>query len=122
PFTGNWEYALDNAIFTSPPTLQWSGAALVGSDGKLLGIGSLILREVAPGETVPGNMFIPVDVLRGVLPDLVKQGHRAGPARPWLGINADEAAGRLFVTRVSPDGPADKAGITAGDIILAVGG
>ena len=121
-FTGSWEYLLERAIFTSPPSLNWSGAALIDKNGALLGIGSLILRD-ATGEDphVPGNMFVPIDLLRPILPELVKSGRRSGPARPWLGVNADEVQGRLLVTRVSPDGPADLAGLHAGDIILAVG-
>ncbi|MEO5699050.1 MAG: S1C family serine protease [Casimicrobiaceae bacterium] len=122
PFTGSWEYALDNAIFTAPPASRWSGAGLFGSDGRLLGIGSLVVRDVIKGDaTLPGNMFVPIDVLKPVLDDLVRAGRRAGPARPWLGISADEVQGRLFVTRVSPEGPAAKAGISTGDIILGVG-
>ncbi len=119
-FTGNWEYLLDQAIFTTPPTLNWSGAALVDRDGRLLGVGSLIVREALAGdERLPGNMFVPIDALKPILEDLVKTGRRAGPPRPWLGVSADEQQGRLFVSRVSPDGPGDKAGIQVGDIILA---
>lgn len=122
-FTGNWEYLLDRAIFTSPPSLNWSGAALVDKDGALLGIGSLILRDATETDPhVPGNMFVPIDLLKPILSDLVKSGRRAGPARPWIGVNADEVQGRLLVTRVSPESPADRAGVHAGDIILAVGG
>jgi S1-C subfamily serine protease len=121
-FTGSWEYLLERAIFTSPPSLNWSGAALVDKDGALLGVGSLILRDASQADPhVPGNMFVPIDLLKPILPDLVKSGRRAGPARPWLGVNADEVQGRLLVTRVSPEGPADRAGVQAGDIILAVG-
>ena len=94
PFTGNWEYRLDYALFTSPPTADWSGAALIDGDGKLLGIGSLIVREATDGDTkLPGNVFVPIDLLKPILADLVRQGHRAGPARPWLGVTADEIAG-----------------------------
>jgi len=123
PFTGNWEYLLDDAIYTSPPTLNWSGAALIGKDGSLLGVGSLILRDATDADPhVPGNMFVPIDLLKPILSDLVRTGHRPGPARPWLGVAADEVQGRLLVARVSPEGPADQAGVRRGDIILAVGG
>ncbi len=121
-FTGNWEYALDQALYTSPPTLDWSGAGLFDRDGKLLGVGSLIVRNAADDESrVPGNVFVPIDLLKPILADLVKSGRRAGPARPWLGVAADELQGRLVVTRVSADGPAEQAGLKPGDIILAVG-
>jgi serine protease Do len=120
-FSGNWEYQLDSALYTSPPMMNWSGAALIDRDGKLLGIGSLIVREATDGDPkLPGNMFVPIDLLKPILADMIKNGHRAGPARPWLGVAADEVQGRLFVTRVSPEGPADRAGMKAGDIILAV--
>jgi serine protease Do len=123
PFSGSWEYLLDHAIYTAPPALNWSGAALIGRDGSLLGVGSLIVREAAEGDIhLPGNMFIPVEELKPILADLVKNGRRAGPARPWLGVSAEEVQGRLIVSRVSPEGPADRAGVQSGDIILAVGG
>jgi S1-C subfamily serine protease len=123
-FTGNWEYMLDTAIFTSPPALNWSGAALINKDMKLVGVGSLIVREASTvGETVvPGNMFVPIDALKPILADLVNTGRPAGAARPWLGVATDEVQGRLIVSRVSPDGPGDLAGIRVGDIILGVGG
>ncbi len=122
-FTASWEYMLDQAIFTAPPTPNWSGAALIDREGRLLGIGSLVVREALGSDLgIPGNMFVPINLLKPVLADMVKTGRRAGPARPWLGLAADEQQGRLFVTRVSPEGPGDAAGIKAGDIILAVDG
>ncbi|MBK7331067.1 MAG: serine protease [Betaproteobacteria bacterium] len=123
PFTGSWEYMLDEALWTSPPTSAWSGAGLIDRDGKLVGVGSLIVRDATGDEArLPGNLFVPIDALKAVLAELVADGRRKGPARPWLGVAADEVQGRLIVSRVSPDSPADEAGVEAGDIILGVAG
>ncbi len=122
PFSGNWEYTLDQALYTSPPMMNWSGAALFDRDGKLVGVGSLIVREANDEEPrIPGNVFVPIDLLKPILADLERTGRRAGPPRPWLGVAAEEISGRLVVARVSEGGPADRAGIKAGDIILGVG-
>jgi S1-C subfamily serine protease len=122
-FAGSWEYLLDEALFTAPPHPAWSGAALISREGKLVGVGSLIVGDaVGAGEKMPGNMFVPIDRLPPILADLIATGRRAGPARPWLGLNTEEAHGRLFVSRVTPGGPADKSGIRRGDVILAVKG
>ena len=57
-FAGNWEYLIDNAIFTTPPHPAWSGSALINRDGKLVGIGSLIVGDANGKEDgTPGNML-----------------------------------------------------------------
>jgi len=122
-FVGNWEYLLDEAIYTSPPHPSWSGAALINRDGKLIGVGSLIVGDAAgTKENNPGNVFVPIDRLAPILGDLLTEGRPAGPGRPWLGMNADDMHGRLMVGRVTPGGPADKAGIQRGDVIISVNG
>jgi S1-C subfamily serine protease len=122
-FAGSWEYMLDDALFTSPPHPAWSGAALINREGKLVGIGSLIVGDaVGGGDKTPGNMFVPIDRLPPILADLIATGRIPGPGRPWLGLNAEELRGRLFVSRVTPGGPADKAGVKRGDVIVGVKG
>lgn len=123
PFSGSWEYQLDSAIYTYPPVENWSGAALIGAKGELLGIGSLIVGDAGgAGTQSPGNMFVPTDLLKPILEDLIAKGRAPGPLRPWLGLNAEELRGRLFVVRVSPEGPAERAGVKGGDIVIGVGG
>ncbi len=122
-FAGNWEYMLDEALFTAPPHPAWSGAALINREGKLVGVGSLIVGDAGGGsDKTPGNMFVPIDRLLPVLGDLISDGRVAGPGRPWLGVNTDELRGRLFVSRVTPGGPADKAGLKRGDVVVGVNG
>ncbi len=122
-FAGNWEYMLDEAIFTAPPNPTWSGAALINHDGKLVGVGSLIVGDASgKGDSMRGNMFVPIDRLPPILGDLITAGHPLQPAHPWLGLNTDDVDGRLVVSRVTPGAPAEKAGMRRGDIIVGVNG
>jgi serine protease Do len=122
-FAGNWEYLLNDAIFTAPPHPTWSGAALLNHEGKLVGIGSLVVGDASgKGDHMPGNMFVPTDLLQPILGDLLVNGRPTGPGRPWIGVNTDELRGHLMVTSVTPEGPADKAGLKRGDMILGVNG
>jgi S1-C subfamily serine protease len=122
-FAGSWEYLLDEAIFTSPPHPLWSGAALISREGKLAGIGSLMVSDTSgKADGVPGNMFVPIDLLPPILADLIAGGRPLAGNRPWLGVNADDVRGRLQVSRVTPGGPGEKAGIRRGDVIVGVNG
>lgn len=120
-FAGYWEYLLDDAIYTSPPHPEFGGAALIGRDGQLLGIGSIFTQLVVSGVgSLPCNMFVPIDLLKPILPDLIATGRSREPSKPWLGLSAEEAHGRVFVLRVRSEGPAAEAGLQPNDIILAV--
>jgi len=119
-FAGYWEYLLDVALFTQPPHPEWSGAALLDNDGRLIGIGSLFIQEADDDEVRKGNMFVPIDVLTPILDDLVATGRAARPARPWLGMYASEDNHRLVVGGLAHGGPAERAGVRQGDAIIAV--
>ena len=122
-FAGYWEYLIDEAIFTAPPYANFGGAALIGRDGRLLGIGSLFTQVIIQGlGSISSNMFVPIDLLNPILSDLKTLGRSRKASRPWLGINSEEAHGRVFITRTTSDGPAERAGLQPGDLILAVGG
>src|SRR3954471_3874135 len=121
-FAGYWEYVLDEALFTAPAHPQWGGAALIGADGKLLGIGSLLVQEKIDAGTIQGNMIVPVDILAPILDDLVKIGRPSRPPRPWLGLYVTEAGPPLVCRGLAPDVPADKAGIKVGDAVLEEAG
>jgi S1-C subfamily serine protease len=120
-FVGYWEYLLEDAIYTSPAYSNFGGAALIGRDGQLLGIGSLFTQLMVPGfASIPCNVFVPIDFLTPILSDLKMKGRPGKALKPWLGINAEEAHGRVFITRVTPGSPAEKAGLKSGDLILSV--
>lgn len=121
-FTGWWEYMIEDAIFTAPPRYEHSGAALVDAGGRLVGIASLWVSDaIEQGVAFPGNMFVPIDILKPLLEDLVTMGRRRGGARPWLGLYSEEVEGHVVVTRVLPDAPAHRAGVRRGDVILGIG-
>lgn len=122
-FAGYWEYLLEDAIFTAPPRADFGGAALIDASGRLVGIGSLVVNDAGQqGRPIPGNMFVPINQLKPILGDLLANGRRSDPPRPWLGLTLEEHRGRVFVTRVTPDGPAAGAGIEPDDMILGVSG
>ena len=122
-FTGWWEYMIEDAIFTAPPRFEHSGAALLDADGRLVGVGSLWVSDTLEiGAAFPGNMFVPIDLLKPLLEDLLATGRRREAPRPWLGLYSEEIEGHLVVTRVLPGSPAARAGLSRGDVILGVSG
>ena len=121
-FAGYWEYVLDEAVFTAPAHPQWGGAALIGADGRLAGIGSLLVQEKIDAGTIQGNMIVPIDLLEPILEDMLKRGQPDRPPRAWLGLYVAESGKQLVVAGLAPGGPAERAGVRVGDAVLEVGG
>ena len=121
-FAGWWEYYLEKPIYTYPMTQSWAGTPLLNSYGEIIGIGSLYVQESVLGVQSPGNLFVPVNILKPILSDLLKNGRRTKQINPYMGINSEESNGKVYITRVSENGPAARAGILSKDIILSVNG
>ncbi len=121
-FAGYWEYVLDEAIFTYPAHPNWGGTGLINSAGELIGIGSLQVERAREGENEHLNMVVPIDTLKPVLDDLRKFGRANRPARPWLGLYSTEIEDKIVVVGVAPKGPAARAELKTGDVVLSVKG
>ncbi|HUC63754.1 MAG TPA: S1C family serine protease [Alphaproteobacteria bacterium] len=122
-FAGYWEYVLDEALFTTPAHPQWGGAALVGPEGKLIGIGSLLVQGATEtGEQIDANMVVPIDLLEPIYQDLMRLGRADRPARPWLGMYTTEGREGPTIVSLTRGGPASKAEVHPGDRVLAVAG
>src|SRR6201996_3984280 len=121
-FAGYWEYLLDEALFPHPAHPNWGGAGLISSRGELIGIGSLQLERERDGKSEHVNMIVPIDLLKPVIDDLRKFGRVNKPARPWLGMFSAEIENKIVVVGISAKGPAARAELKAGDVILAVAG
>jgi S1-C subfamily serine protease len=122
-FAGYWEYVLDEAIFTAPAHPNWGGAAMIGPGGDLLGIASLqVPRQVHGEQVVPLNMIVPIDLLSPILGELCEKGVSPGAARPWLGLYAAESHRSVIIIGCAKGGPAHRAGLNEGDIVVEVAG
>jgi len=121
-FAGYWEYVLDEAIFTYPAHPNWGGTGLISSKGELIGIGSLQLERAREGKNEHLNMIVPIDLLPPILDDLRKFGRVNKPARPWLGLYSTEVEDKIVAVGIAPKGPAARAELRTGDVILAVKG
>jgi S1-C subfamily serine protease len=121
-FAGYWEYVLDAALFTYPAHPNWGGTGLINSAGELIGIGSLQVERAREGENEHLNMVVPIDYLKPILDDLRKFGRANTPVRPWLGLYSTEIEDKIVVVGIAPKGPAARAELKTGDVVLAVKG
>jgi S1-C subfamily serine protease len=123
PYSGYWEYHLENALFTRPLRTDHAGAGLFNDRGELLGIGSLLVIESpAEYERGPGNLFVPIDLLKPVYDELLQQGRSSASRRAWLGVNCLQGADGVGIAFVSADSPAEAAGLQQGDAIRRIDG
>jgi len=107
-----------------------SGGALINAYGELVGINTAIYTKSGGSEGI--GFAIPAHVAQRTMKDISKYG---STIRGWLGIEVQEATPELLaslklpsalagllVTGIFPDGPAEQAGLIAGDIIVGING
>jgi S1-C subfamily serine protease len=122
-FAGYWEYVLDEAIFTAPAHPNWGGTGVIGMNGELLGIGSLQLEQAREvGQNQHLNMIVPIDLLKPILDDFLTIGRANRPPRPWLGLYATEVEDKVVIVGLADNGPAQRANLRTGDLVISVGG
>jgi len=122
-FAGYWEYLLEDALFTAPAHPLWGGAGLIDANGRLIGIGSLLVQQMdEDGQARDANMVVPIDLLPPILDDLLSYGQVQRPPRPWLGLFSAEHEGGIVVVSLADDGPAAIAGVRPGDVVAGIGG
>ena len=116
PFDAYWEYRLESAIQSSAINPGFGGGPLFDTRGRLVGITSLNL-----GQMGRLSLAIPVHLFSDHREDLLRFGRVPGrDRRAWIGVYAEPTAGGVAVAGLVPDGPAARAGVREGDLIVAV--
>jgi putative serine protease PepD len=121
---------LADAIQTSAPINPGnSGGALVNTSGQVIGIPTLAAATSADGGQAQGIGFaIPANTARDVALQLIRSGHVTSTDRAAIGVQVTTVTspeGRpagAGIVAVTGGGPADRAGLRAGDTITAIGG
>jgi S1-C subfamily serine protease len=116
PFDAYCEYRLESAIQFSAINPGFGCGPLFDNRGRLLGITSLSLGQVGRF-----SLAVPIHLFSDDRQELLRFGRVPGRARrAWVGIYAEPAAAGVVVSGLVPDGPADRAGIQEGDVVVAV--
>jgi putative serine protease PepD len=117
--------AIANAVQTSAPINPGnSGGALVDIEGRLIGIPTLAAGSPVGGAAAGIGFAIPSDTVRDIATQIVRTGKIVNSGRAYLGVGVGDTIGGegVYVSSVAPGGPAAKAGIKPGDVIVSVGG
>jgi S1-C subfamily serine protease len=115
---------LPSVIQTSAPINPGnSGGALVDSTGAVIGIPTLAAEDPEMGGAADGIGFaISSNIVRSIAEQLIDHGSIARSSQPWLGVELRTATEGVVVASVAPEGPAQRGGLQAGDVIVSIAG
>ena len=113
-------FQIDAVIQTDAPINPGnSGGPLLDADGRVIGVNS----QIATGGTSQGNVGIGFAVPANTVADVIPRLERGEAIRrAYLGLSTAEGNGGAVVREATAGGPAARAGVRAGDVIVAVGG
>jgi S1-C subfamily serine protease len=120
---------LVDAIQTSAPINPGnSGGALVNTDGQVIGIPTLAAAGTQGSQAQGIGFAIPSNTARDIAAQLIKSGHVTSTGRAAIGAQVasvsvpDGSASGAGIVAVTTGGPADRAGLRPGDVIVAADG
>jgi putative serine protease PepD len=100
-----------------------SGGALVDIQGRVIGIPTLAATDPELGGSAPGIGFaIPSNLVKDIAGQIVTYGKVVNSHRAYLGATVGQATNGIYVGSLTTGGPAAKAGMHVGDLIVSVDG
>jgi S1-C subfamily serine protease len=118
PFDAYWEYCLDRALICTAMNPGLGGGPMFDLKGRMTGVTSLNLGEVGKF-----SLAIPVEHFVDHREELLRYGRRVSrPSRAWLGMYSYPLRDHIVIAGLVPGSPGEKAGLKAGDVILAIDG
>jgi S1-C subfamily serine protease len=113
-----WEYRLERALMCSAMNPGLGGGPMFDMKGRMVGVVSLNLGEVGKF-----SLAIPVDHYLEHQAELLRYGRRVSrPSRAWIGMYSYPLRDHMVLAGLLPGGPGEKAGLKAGDVVLAIDG
>lgn len=117
PFDANWEYVLDRALMTTSMNPGLGGGPLLDQHGRVLGVVSLNLNEIGRF-----SLAIPSEYYLDAQQQFLDGAARGMGQRAWLGVFCYAMNHHVVIAGLMPGAPGERAGLRAGDVVLAVDG
>ena len=115
-FDAYWEYSLERALTSTAMNPGLGGGSMFDMYGRMVGVVSL-----SPNEIGKFSLAIPVEYFTDHKDELLRYGRRVTrSSRAWIGMYSYTLKEHIVIAGLLPDGPGAKAGLKAGDVVLAL--